>query len=421
MSSKELEQALKAVENQAVYDDINQGTTATPEGWKPGVNWTGREGEVVTSPLSEKELGKTDFPTVGNWDDHLRKYKLDPAKFEVAEDTVRYTAWDGWTRDTPDQAAYMTVLYSFRAVIKPKSLAAVDADWAEVYDSIKATKSQTPKKSGKGEATFIINLADWQVGNTDGGGVEVQLAAIKNLAQSLPDRIADARAIGHNITEILVAGMGDLVEGCGDHYDTQTFTVELNRRDQTKIVRRGVRDVIMAVHPLAPKITVLAVGGNHGENRANKKMYTNKADNDDVAVFEALAEGFALNSDFRNISWKLPVDHMAISHQIGSQIVSFTHGHIASYRTTAANTLWKWWVDQAHGRHFAGVADSNVLVAGHFHHLNVKKQEGRVLYICPSLTRVSEYFGDRTGIRSSTGTLTFVVSDEVGTDLDRVV
>lgn len=422
-NSDQLNERLKAVEAEAAYEDIQKfGSTATPEGWTPGVNWTGGEGELVTGRLTADELSNDPVPNVGNWDSHLLKYKLDPAKFEVVEDTVRYTAWDGWTRDAPGEDAYMTTLYSFRAVIKPKSKALVDKDLTEVYASIKALSSEKMKASrAKNEATFVISLADWQIGNTDGGGVETQLQAMLDLQTTLPQAVEDARAVGYNITEILVAGLGDLVEGCGDHYDTQTFTVEINRRDQIKLVRRGIRDVIKAVHPHAPKITVTAVGGNHGENRKNKKLYTNKADNDDVAVFEALAEGFAENKDFSNISWKLPLDHMAVSHQIGNQIISFTHGHIARYRTNAAQTMWSWWVEQAHGRHFAGVADSNILVAGHYHHLNVKKQEGRVLYICPSLTRVSEYFGDRTGIRSSTGTLTFVVADDVGTDLDRIV
>lgn len=421
--SEELNEALKAVEAEAAYEDIKKyGTTASPEGWSPGVNWTGTEGEIVTGPLKEIDVESGDQPAVGNWDTHLLKYKLDPAKFEVVEDTVRYTAWDGWTRDAPGEDAYMTILYSFRAVIRPKSKATIDKDWAEVFDSIKTTKSTAPRVgSKKNETTFVIALADWQVGNTDGGGVETQLAAIKDLTWKLPDAIADARSVGYNVTEILLAGMGDLIEGCGDHYDTQTFTVELNRRDQNKIVRRGIRDAIIAIHPHAPKITVTAVGGNHGENRKNKKLYTNKADNDDVAVFETIAEAFAMNPSFKNISWKLPVDHMAVSHQVGQQIVSFTHGHIAQTRGAAAQTMWQWWVNQAHGRHFQGVADSHVLVSGHWHHLNVKKQEGRVLYICPSLTKVSEYFGDRTGIRSSTGTLTFVMNDEVGTDLDRIV
>ena len=34
-----------------------------------------------------------------------------------------------------------------------------------------------------------------------------------------------------------------------------------------KLVRRGLTDIIKAVAPLAKQVTVLTVGGNHGENR----------------------------------------------------------------------------------------------------------------------------------------------------------
>ena len=72
-----------------------------------------------------------------------------------------------------------------------------------------------------------------------------------------------------------------------------------------------------------------------------------------------------------------------------------------------------WWQKQAMGRAHPGLADATILIAGHYHHLNVKEQEGRALFICPSLTTVGEYFQDDMGVKTQPGTLTLTV-DESG-------
>lgn len=65
------------------------------------------------------------------------------------------------------------------------------------------------------------------------------------------------------------------------------------------------------------------------------------------------------------------------------------------------------------GRAYEGVADSTILVAGHYHHLNVLEQEGRMLFICPSLTDVNDFFADGTGYRSNPGVLVFELIEDV--------
>ncbi len=84
------------------------------------------------------------------------------------------------------------------------------------------------------------------------------------------------------------------------------------------------------------------------------------------------------------------------------------------------NTLWKWWEKQALGRFYPGVASANLLLTGHFHHFNVKEQLHRTIMVAPSLTDVSDYFGDAQGVMSSPGTLTLTV-DVDGWDNVRIL
>ena len=218
-----------------------------------------------------------------------------------------------------------------------------------------------------------------------------------------------ARPVGH----VVIAGMGDLVEGVCGHYPAQQFSVEANRREQMRIVRRGVFEVVRALAPHAERLTLTAVAGNHGENRQGGRAVTDDGDNDDVAVCESVAERLDENpAAFGHVACRLPDDRLAISVACGRQIVAFTHGHkVRQGGASPVANVWDWWRGQQMGRTNPGVADAALLITGHFHHLNVKAQEGRTAMICPSLTPIGKWWADATGYTTSPGTLTVRVHD----------
>lgn len=373
-----------------------------PAGWQPGVVWDGSKGEITTDSL--------DSPP-SEWDDILRARGLNPDEFEVVGDTLRWCSYDGWKRDSPDDSAYSAILYSFKAEIRRK-VSAGGVIPEDVYrEARKAKKPAKPAPTGAG--TFVVALSDWQVGNCDGGGIEEQARRIADLVSAVPQRLADLRRIGCDIGQVAILGLGDLVEGTCGHYPAQQFRVQLDRRDQVKLVRRGVRDIIMAIAPHAEKVLVAAVPGNHGENRQNGKSITSVNDNDDVAVFEQVAEILSVNPEaFGHVGFRLSRDEVALSLNLNGTILGLTHGHVTRPSGGAANGVWNWWKDQSMGRGYPGIADADILVAGHYHHLNVKEQDGRALLICPSLTNVGDYFTDAKGVKTRPGTLTFTVHPE---------
>ena len=714
---------------------------ATPPGWAPGVIWDGKKGEITTDAL--------DGPPT-DWGPLLAARGLDPEKYEVVGESIRWCSWDGWKRDfTPDGgkgAAYSAICYSFKAEIRLKSHVGPDAE--ELLKEVRKAKPRKLKRA-MGEATRGVPLCAGQISNPAGGGSESQIQAIGALPEKILDRASDLRKIGYPIGHIVVAGMGDLIENCSGFYSYQTFAVELDRREQTRVARRGITEIFKAVAPRFEKVTGVAVGGNHGEcldkntevlvrdkwvqvseyngidpiavydpvtreaffespsawsqfdwngpmlhfrgrhvdhlvtpshrllwgdrertakdvinhkvhpfrhsaplrmlrhrndeyividewrdsigriksdelkipimdaanffgwyvsegncdaserrgricisqnqelhpehhseivesmkgaglspiprwdqvrashmglstflkenfgrtskekripewflefdeevlqtfldaylkgdghrysqwgfsvktasdqlvddlhilglrlglrvqsaerelhpvagtsyvgsarnvyistrqtsklhhpvqeihyegrvycptvstgfficrrngkvvitgnSRQNGKKLTGTNDNDDVAVFEQVAEILAANPDaYGNIQFKLPGGRLALSLDLHGLIVGFTHGHVARGSGDAVKMMWEWWKGQAHGKHFPGVADADLLVTGHFHHLCVKEQNHRTLIIGPSLTRVSDYFGDSTGYSTVPGTLSFVVTSE---------
>lgn len=396
--NKSLKDRLAAIEGEAEHKDAIRDK-AYPNGWEPGVVWDGRKGTVTTDTVSG-----SDSP---DWSDLLAARGLDPQKYEIVGDTIRWTSYDGWKKDENGET-YSTICYSYKADIRLKSGSAPDL--GELYHSVRKAKKPS-KPAPTGDVHFVVALSDWQTGNRDGGGIERQVEKIANLVDLIPARIKQLRKSGVNVGHVVIAGLGDLVEGTCGHYPAQQFRIEVDRREQVKLVRRGIRDIVMAVAPVADQVTVCAVGGNHGENRGlNGKAFTTTGDNDDVAIFEQIAEIFQANPEtYGHVSFRLPLERLTLSLNLSGQIVAFTHGHLSKAGNNAAQAVWNWWKDQALGRAHEGVADANILVTGHYHHFNVKEQEGRAVIVCPSLTPVGEYFQDAYGVKTRPGTLTFTV------------
>lgn len=397
---------LAAVENQQAHEDAKKIRKAPP-GWEPGVVWDGRKGTITSDTVLNGGSP--------NWSDLLASRGLDPNVYEIVGDTIKWTSYDGWKKDESGET-YSTICYSYRADIRLKSSKSPDVE--VLYHEVK--KAKKPKKAPPaGDSTFVVTLSDWQTGNRDGGGIEKQVEEIAKLTTSIPNRLKELRNAGHKINHVLIAGLGDLVEGTCGHYPSQQFRIELDRRDQVKLVRRAIRDIIMATAPLVDKMTVTAVGGNHGENRGlSGKAFTTTGDNDDVAIFEQIAEIFQANPDvYGHVGFRLPLERLSVALELHGHIIAFTHGHLAKPTGNAGQAMWNWWEKQAMGRAHEGVADANILISGHFHHLNIKEQDGRTVIVAPSIVPVGEYFQDQYGVSTKAGTLTFVLNAGGWTDL----
>jgi hypothetical protein len=412
-----------AAEMKANLEQKGVGSTSTnrkdyaPKGWTPGATWDGntKTGTITTGPVDKAPE---------DWSDMLLHWGMDPEIYEIDGNTIQFSAYDGWGREEQDSQALSKVQYAFKANLRLRSgaLDENDVDLLELLE-LAQKRRKSKKKAVEGDTTFVVCLSDWQIGNNDGGGVDTQMDALVALPDLVKKQLADLRKVGRKIDTIAIVGLGDLFENCDGFYAHQKFTVEANMRDQAKIIRRSLFNIISELAPLAPKIIVTAVGGNHGENRGNGNRYfTDKADNGDVAVFEQVYDIFSGNQSgaYDHIDWRIPEADLAVDVDLSGYPVAFTHGHVPRPSGGAMNTLWKWWEKQALGRFYPGVASSNLLITGHFHHLNVKEQLDRTIIIAPSLTDVSDYFGDSQGVMSSPGTLTLTV-DKDGWDNLRIL
>jgi hypothetical protein len=331
---------------------------------------------------------------------------LDPDAWTVDESQpVQVRTWDSGDNRN----------FYYRATVVPASSASTDVDVEALIREVKRRKA-APPKDVLAERGLVVCLADWQAGKSDHGGVEALVERLMKLKSSVPARIKEANKTGRPISHLYVIGMGDMVEGCDGHYDQQTYSVALDRRQQVKLVRRILTMMISEWSRLPVRMVVGAVPGNHGENRKGGKSFTTFEDNDDLAVFEQVQEILSHNEDaFRNVSWVIPDGDMTITLDVCGTVVAFAHGHQFGNGAMPLGKAKAWWSGKMRAMHPTG--DATCLVFAHFHHLQVLQDGPRTIFGCPSNDGGSRWFEERGGPTTACGTLTFVCDEDGWHDL----
>ncbi len=163
---------------------------------------------------------------------------------------------------------------------------------------------------------------------------------------------------------------------------------------------------------LAPNVIVTAVPGNHGENRNRSGSFdTNPSeDNDDIAVFEQVAEMLYENQErYGHVKFVIPKDDESVTVDLSGTIVGFNHGHRAGSAVNVVKKVWEWWQKQTHA--LRSVGDAIILVTAHFHHLIIQQQGPRTWMQCPAREGGSDWYANRHGYETEPGTLTFTVGN----------
>jgi hypothetical protein len=366
-----------------------------PKGWEPGITWDGTTGSITTAPLEAE-------PDPAVWAELIADWNLDPTRMEIVDDTIEFRGWDA----AIGGGAVRRMRY-YKAKLRRRF--ARDADRIDVdalCAQIMRRRPARPQVAVEDRA-FIACLSDWQIGKGEGDGTAGTVDRILAAADLLRDRV---KALKPSI--VYVVGMGDISEQCLGHYPSQTFTADLDRREQMRVARRLITACVDAVIA-APRVVLSAVPGNHGENRNGAgKAYTTITDNDDLAVFENVAEVLAANPDrYGHVSTVLAND-ATLTLDCAGVPVAFRHGHIGGHGTHGAHKIEDWWKSQALGRQ--DVADAQILVSAHYHHFLCSESTGRTVLQCPAMDPGSSWWRRITGAESPAGMLTFGVGAGYG-------
>jgi len=336
--------------------EVRKKKLSHPQGWEPGIQLGQNGGTIITEPLNE-------IPT--DWTKILEELLpdgFDVSQYEIEGSTIEVRAWDGNIGN-----GEVKRFYYFKAKVKRKG---IEESVLDLSDIIQAAKKAKPKKVAEVEndRTYFIQLTDLQAGQADGDGHEGMVNRALQIPELVKQDLAELKRAGTPATSIFVPITGDLVEGVIGFYEMQNFSVSLDRREQTKLVRRLVTEILMGIADNGLPVHVAVVPGNHGENRQNGKAFTTLSDNDDVAVLEQIAEAFSMTDKFSHVTFSFPAtDRLSLTVEVQGWIVGLTHGHVARTTGTPSAKILAWFKSMAATRDPIG--DSDILITGHYHHI----------------------------------------------------
>lgn len=361
-----------------------------PKGFTPGLQITKRGGELVVQ--SEQAQVPAD------WNDILTQLLpegFDPTDYEVEGETVEVRAWDGNVGN-----GEIKRFYYFKAKIRRKGAEALDElNLDDIIAVVKKTKTKAVVETAN-DRTYFVQITDLQAGQADGDGVEGMVARALQIPELVKADLISSKAYGRPVSSIFVPITGDLVEGISGWYAMQTFSVALDRRDQVKLVRRLLTEILVSIAKLGLPVHVAVVPGNHGENRQDGKAFTTLGDNDDVAVVEQIAEAFAMSDQLGHVTFSFPAkDQLSLTVEVQGHIVGLTHGHVARATGTPAAKILNWFKNMSVAREPIGEAD--LLFTGHYHHAICQQLVGDTWLIQGgALCDASSWFSQTAGLVS---------------------
>lgn len=370
-----------------------------PKGWEPGVKFDSENRQFVTTPPIPKIDGDENYGAVvesiiGNI----------PEGYEVRLVEARYDE-AAWTREDPEQKYAVTKpvwRYKFE-VVPIRDSAKVDG--VAILNALKRSKKKGLKTTGQG--SLIVNLNDTQIGKDAGGGTE---ATIERLDRYFDLALERAKEVQSSVGDLVILLGGDLVEGC-NIYPNQSFQIDLDRRAQIRTMTGIVLDMLDRLAPEFQQVRVLAVGGNHGEHRANGKR-VNRHDNDDQLVAEAAAFAAERDDKLSHVSFSIAYEQPALTMDIHGNILALTHGSVYGKSGTGSPSqkAYNWFKNMAAARHPVG--DANILVGNHFHH-EIITNYGTLLFVQnPAMDGGSPEFADYSGTDCPPGMATWIMNKQ---------
>lgn len=361
-----------------------------PANYRPGVEFDGFEGTATTPGYSTEPE---------NFNEFLISAGFDPDEIEVIP-PIKTSRWQ--------QREGGEWLTSYRFTFKKKT-GGIDLPLLMAEAKKKAKAVKLPKAEPK---ALVVLWSDLQVGKVD----------YRGNSQSLIERVAlmQARLIEQVKIEkperIIFCDLGDTIENFQNAAPmAQLQSSDLSIMEQVDLATTFAWQTLRLLAERVPNITYASVGSNHCQWRSGREAIGKATDDWGVFIGRQLAR--LSQESGLSIKFLEPQPHdesLAIDvFEDGFHILGVVHGHQAK-RPDAMAT---WWRGQAFGRQ--PVADANVLVHGHWHHLRITelgstpRQTSRFLIMAPTMDNGSGWWKKVTGEDSVPGLATFILEKGV--------
>lgn len=361
----------------------------TPEDWRPRLDLDDSKGGfVVSKPRPAGEIPDTA--------DVLKEFDLDPNSWTVT--SLRRSRWQTYSGEW---------LESVRVNVVPSGLIIADQLDAEaLIDEVKKWRPSAGIKTGTGNGAFLVSPSDQQIGKkANSQGTQQSIDRILHLTEASVTRLKDLRKMGLNLGTVVLALPGDHVEGLtsqNGRLQGQAAS-DLGLTEQVRVARRLLMAQIKALAPLAERVIVPVVNGNHDE--VTRQVAADPADGWNVEIASSVQDACAENPALSHVEFRFPSSgHQTLTVDINGTMLGLFHGH------QAGRDVMKYLSGQAAGQTALGLAD--VWISGHFHNFKCMDVGHRLWIQCPTTDPGSEWFRDRAGLESKPGLLTMVLGGD---------
>ncbi|MFI5840514.1 metallophosphoesterase [Catenuloplanes sp. NPDC051500] len=333
---------------------------------------------------------------------------LDPADWVVSGFRV-----SEWTRPNGDPGV------STRYTFKRSTVPALNPGRPDVDELVALFNDKPPVAVGRaiGSHGVVVLIGDTQFGKVDGDGaagtISRTIACIREAARqiSLMNVLVD---IGH----VHVVFLGDHVEGFVSQGGANTWRTQLTLTEQVRLTRRMMQYAVESFAPLAERVTLAAVPGNHDQAvRVAGKGVTRYDDSHDCEALVAISDAvqMANRPDLDHVEFYVPeTDELTVTVPVAGTVVTAVHGHM--YRP---GQHFKWWTGQAFNQASA-LHMTDLLVAGHLHHLVVDSDGPRTFIQAPALEAESTWFRHATGTGGSPGIVLALTKDGITSQITTI-
>ena len=382
-------------------------TPPPPPAPTPGEETAGQvtvtpEGGEFTNLRRQTPIGGTD-----DWARVFEEFDLDPARYAIADDTVRMSKWQT-SRRTEDGDRDVVWLYSYSARFTTRKTEAEDGTrLADLIAHTRATAPTTPAPVATGSpVTLVVALADWQLGKGEGEGTQGTVRRITAALAKTQDYIARRQAEGHRIERILLANMGDHIEAVQGSYANQPATVDLNLRDQLSLALELNMAWIKAMAAHAP-VTYTATLCNHGQwARAGHDSVMGDEDNATGFIGDQLAT-VCSHVPGLDVTFDIPRDEMITTTTVSGVNLAMAHGH----KITGNEGTWLATQSQALTHRARFIPD--LWLTAHKHHANVQDFGPYTRIQATTEDPGSKWLYDAKGVYSTPGTTVFLTGEHL--------
>jgi predicted phosphodiesterase len=254
---------------------------------------------------------------------------------------------------------------------------------------------------------YVFAVSDQQIGKkTPTGGTPEFVDRVMQMTDESIHRLKELRKIGRNIGTVVIPLLGDHVEGNTSQKGKlqSQYASDLGMTEQTRVARRILMEQIKAFAPLADRIIVPVVNGNHDE--VTRDVVVDPADGWNVEIASAVQDACAENPNLGHIEFRFPSPgNQTLSVDINGTMLGLFHGHQIS-----GKNVINYLSGQAVGQTPLGNCD--VWLSGHYHHFNSLDIGTRFWAQCPTLDGGSGWFKERRGLDSHPGVLTMVIGGD---------